>query len=181
MNTTLRGVLIGACVVAMTLTSACSAIEGVARPVNRGGSQNSAARLWPDVPALAGADTVELDLPLLLRLALYSAASDMARDSNLKLNGFDFVIHRAAVTPAEVQLFYTAERMADAGWNAEKQPGCTQTASLGGLLCTFARSNGDRHTALFIVAGYDATAASTHIYYVRFESARAQQTPTPAP
>ncbi len=180
MSLTLRKVLIGVSVVAMALTSACRVVEGVARPVARGGAPNSTARLWPDVPPLAGADAVELDLPLLLRLALYSSASDMARDSNLKLNSFDFVIHRAAVTPAEVQSFYTAERMADAGWNAEKQPGCTQTASLGGLLCTFAKSKGDRHTALFIVAGYDDAGAATHIYYVRFESTRAQATPTPA-
>lgn len=165
----------------MALTSACSAIESVAWPVTRGGSQNSAARLWPDVPPLAGADAIELDLPILLRLALYSLASDMARDSNLKLNSFDFVIHRAAVKPEDVQRFYTAERMADAGWNAERQPGCTQTASLGGLLCTFAKSRGDRHTALLIVAGNDNAGAATHIYYVRFESTRAQATPTPAP
>lgn len=164
----------------MTLTGACSVVESVARPVARSNERSSAARLWPDVPPLAGADAVELDLPILLRLALYSYASDMARDSNLKLNSFDFVIHRAAVRPEDVQTFYTAERMADAGWNAERQPGCTQTASLGGLLCTFAKSRGDRLTALFIVAGYDDAGAATHIYYVRFESTRAQATPTPA-
>ncbi len=181
MNLILRKALIGVCVVSMALTGACRAVESVARPVHRGQGQAGTPRLWPDVPPLAGADAVELDLPLLLRLALYSSASDMARDSNLKLNSFDFVIHRVAVMPEAVQSFYTVERMADAGWNAKQQPGCTQTASLGGLLCTFARSNGDRHTALFIVAGYEDAGAATYLYYVRFESTRLVSTVTPAP
>ncbi|MCS7061857.1 MAG: hypothetical protein RMN25_11935 [Anaerolineae bacterium] len=174
-----RAILAGLCVLAIAGSGGCKVAESVARPVQRSANQNAAARLWRDVPPLADATLVELDLPFLLRLALYSAAGDLARDSNLKLNSFDFVIYQVDATPEDVQTFYTAERMAGAGWNAERQPGCTQTASLGGVLCTFARSAGDRHTALFIVAGRDDPAKPTYVYYVRFDSTRISPTATP--
>ena len=183
MNSIKPRILAGVIVVALVLTSACKAVETVARPVTPRSNQSSTARLWRDVPPIDGASMVELDLPFMLKLALYSAANDTVKDTNVKLNSFDFVVFRTTGSPEDVQAFYTAKRMTDAGWNAEKQPGCTPTASLGGLLCTFAKSNGDRHTALFIVAGRDDSGEATQIYYVRFESTRSpagDTTGTPA-
>ncbi len=167
--------------VAAPLIFGCSLINtAVNSAVNSalGGEAGTVANLWPDVPAFEGATKADIDLPVSVRVAiagLVKAASAQSQaQGEARLDKFDFIAFNTSHSSADVQDFYTKDRMAAAGWNAEDQPGCGGSFEAEidtGAFCLFGKSQGEEATALLITATPDSGTGQTTIFYIRFEGA----------
>lgn len=139
-----------------------------------GGSAGNVSTLWSDVPPFEGATRENIDLPLPARIALQA----MLRGQ------LEFIVY---TTPQSVQMvkdFYTKERMAAAGWNADESAGCeltpseeTQSQSPVQDMCFFSKREGEREIGLVILLIRDDNTAKTQIFYTRVNI---QATPEPS-
>jgi hypothetical protein len=127
------------------------------------------ANLWPDVPPFAGATKADLEIPLGARLAIRAFMRG-------KVN---FIAFTTDKSPADVQAFYTKERMKAAGWTAADE-GCigdTEDQEAHGATCFFKRRDGTKEEGLGLIVGQDQKTKQTEIFYVRIELPE----PTPSP
>ncbi|MCB0235611.1 MAG: hypothetical protein KDG58_15625, partial [Anaerolineae bacterium] len=110
-----------------------------------GGSTSNVNNLWSDVPGLPQAEKANIKLPLPLRLVMQTLVKASASDSNVDLEKFDVVGYTTDMAPDEVTGYYTQERMSEAGWNLNDQPGCiggVDAAGAGGGMCLYGRDDG---------------------------------------
>ena len=133
--------------------------------------------LWADVPALAGATKVNLDIPLPMQLVIqgFIQAANADNSSDTKLDKFDFIAYQAGMTPQQVSEFYTTEKMKAAGWNSGDAVGCSAGAdesSTGGAgFCVFGKKgDAGKATILMIIPYQEDQSKPTQIFYVRFEA-----------
>ena len=87
--------------------------------------------LWPDVPPFAGAEKVDLEIPLGARLAIRAFMQG-------KVNFIAFTTDQSA---PEVQAFYSNERMKAAGWTPSDK-GCvgdSEDKDHHGAVCLYKR------------------------------------------
>ena len=167
--------------VAAPLIFGCSLINtAVNSAVNSalGGQAGTVANLWPDVPTFQGATKADIDLPVSVRVAiagLVKAASAQGQaQGEGRLDKFDFIAFNTAGSATDVQEFYTTDRMMEAGWNSEDQPGCVGSfeAEINtGAFCIFGKTQGDESSVLLITAVPDTETGKTTIFYIRFEGA----------
>lgn len=132
-------------------------------------SAGTVSSLWPDVPPLAGATKADLEIPLGARLALRAFMQG-------KLNFIAFTTDQSA---ADVQAFYTNERMKAAGWTPSDR-GCVGDSSdkeAHGLICLYKRKDAKPEEGLAIIVGQDEKTKKTELFYVRIELPE----PSPSP
>ncbi len=125
--------------------------------------------LWPDVPALAGAEKADLEIPLGARLAIRAFMQG-------KINFIAFTTDQSAT---DVQAFYSNERMKAAGWTPNDK-GCvgdTEEKDNHGAVCLYQRKDGTKDEGLAIVVAYDEKTKRTQIFYVRIDLTQ----PSPSP
>jgi hypothetical protein len=165
------GVVIGAMMFLGVL--GCGLTDTVLSNVVGGSKGNTVAALWPDVPAIQGAQREAMDLPLPVQVAIQGLMKASASSSDAKLDKFDWIVFTTPQTPQDVFSFYANDRMASQGWNVKDQPGCTGgTASSGaaGGVCIFGKgAAGTQQSVLFIVLGQDDKTKQTQVFYVRID------------
>ena len=126
------------------------------------GKSGTVDALWPDVPAIAGANKSDMALPLGARMAIRAAMQG-------KVSFIAFTTEKSA---QEVQEFYTKERMKSAGWVANDR-GCIsdteEKKSQKGAVCLFNRHDGEKKEGLAIVLAQDEKSKQTDIFYVRID------------
>lgn len=129
-----------------------------------GGSAGTVATLWSDVPPFADATRENIDLPLPARIALQA----MLRGQ------LEFIVYTTPQSVQAVKDFYTRERMAASGWDANESTGCeiaasgeSQSQSPVEDMCFFAKREGNRDVGLVILLIRDDKAAKTQIFYAR--------------
>jgi hypothetical protein len=125
--------------------------------------------LWPDVPPLDGATKANLEIPLGARLAIRAFMQG-------KINFIAFTTNQS---PADVQAFYSADRMKAAGWTPSEK-GCvgdTEDKETHGAVCLYKRKDGKQEEGLAIIVGQDQKTKETEIFYVRIELPE----PSPSP
>ncbi len=157
----------------MLVTVGCGAISSLVG----GGSGTKATTMWSDVPAVDGATQVNVDIPLPIRLAIKAfvtaAANSENTNSSTQLDNFDFIAYTTPKATADVQAFYTLERMAALGWNTKDQPGCAggnaETGTVAGAFCLFGKDDGAKKSILVIVAATEDSTKETQLWYARFE------------
>jgi hypothetical protein len=155
-----------ALVATLLFTTGCGLIGNLI-----GGGGTAASALWADVPPMDGATpNKDLQLPPVARLAVQAVAQ----------GNLEFVAYVTPKTLQEVADFYTAERMAAAGWTSQTG-GCQATNDTsgtgGGGLCLFTKAEAGRETSLFIVTAKDNQSPQTQIFYVRVQGSNATQEP----
>ena len=134
----------------------------------KGGTVSS---LWPDVPPLPGATKADLEIPLGARLAIRAMMQG-------KINFIAFTTDQSA---ADVQAFYSTERMKAAGWTPSEK-GCigdTEDKENHGAVCLFKRQEGKKAEGLAIVLAHDEKTKKTDVFYARIDLT--QPTPSPSP
>ena len=131
-------------------------------------SAGTVSSLWPDVPPLAGATKADLEIPLAARLAIRAFMQG-------KVN---FIAFTADQSAADVQAFYSNDRMKASGWTADR--GCiadSDEKEHPGAMCLFKRKDGTHEEGLAIVVGQDEKTKKTEVFYVRIELPE----PSPSP
>jgi len=167
----------------LALSSLACSLSGLIPGV--GGSSGSATTvtdLWPDVPKMDGITVIKADMPIEFQIAVqafFAAASSNQGSIN-------FIAYTTDKTPADVEAYYSADRMKSAGWDANDQSGCiadtsstTPSAQTG--ICFFGKTNKDNTgTLLAIVPSVDSTTKKTDIFFARID-VKDISTPTPTP
>jgi hypothetical protein len=132
--------------------------------------------LWSDVPKMDGLGASDLEMPLMARIIMQTMVSTVL--SGGTGNG-DYAAFTTSKTAADVQAFYTNERMTAAGWAASEQSTCINGNDQGynGVFCVFYKENANDQTGLVVLASPDENnAAQTNVFFFRIEN---QVTPTP--
>jgi len=136
-----------------------------------GSSAGTADSLWPDVPPFPGAEEVDLELPLFVRLAVEAASQAIMSEAGDSAGELEFIAFTTGRSADEVMAFYTADRMAAEGWTAGDQPGCglasTEDEQVGGM-CLFAKEGDELSSGLFIVITPEDGATS--LFYIRIDA-----------
>jgi hypothetical protein len=133
------------------------------------------AELWPDVPRMDGMkQSQQIDMPLGLKVVAKKVMDTMMRGVNngAEAGHWDWTgFSMSGKTPANVQGFYTAERMEASGWKQEG--GCmNMSANMSSqpTFCAFQRQEGEKTTGLLIIAANDEEHKATSIFFIRQES-----------
>jgi len=125
--------------------------------------------LWPDVPAFAGAQKADLEIPLGARLAMQAMMQG-------KLNFIAFTTDKSA---EDVKAFYSNDRMKAVGWTPNEK-GClgdTQDEKSQGAICLFGKKDSVKDEGLAIIVAENDKTKKTEIFYARIDLTR----PTPSP
>jgi hypothetical protein len=157
----------------MVLTLGCGMAGGLVESITGGGGGGN-RELWSDVPKMDGLDRADEGLPLTARLAIQAMFP----------GDIDYLAFSTPQTPADVQAFYTVERMNSAGWEDDGM-GCVGEGSAEiagatgvGAVCFFTKQEGDKSWALAIVAAPHEGTNNTDVFFVRVNIAELV-TPTP--
>ena len=142
------------------------------------GGLRTTNELWSDVPKIDGLGASDLEIPLVARIFMETMMSAVL--SGGTGNG-DVAAFTTAKTTADIQSFYTNDRMAASGWEASEQSTCLTGSDQGvegiGLFCVFIKESATNQTGLVILGVPDDTnAAQTNVFFIRIENA---VTPTP--
>jgi hypothetical protein len=138
-----------------------------------GGEPNmqTVAALWSDVPPMDGMTTAQqIEMPTSLKLLARPIMDQMMKGLN---NGKDAghwdwtAFSLSGKTPADVQAFYTPERMGASGWQ-QGQAACIPMTDKG-VLCSFAKSDGGKSTGLIVIAATDEQKKETSVFFLRAE------------
>ena len=141
--------------------------------------------LWSDVPKMDGLTSSEADMPMFVKILMRTALNNLGRlnkegEVKTKSTG-DWAVFSTAKSPAEVQSFYTNERMTSFGsWEASKKSTCLNGNEHGfnGVACVFGKVFNKREIGLLIVAAHDDQKKQTNIFFVRVET---DESTTPHP
>lgn len=169
-STTLRPLgkaLVALLALTMVLTMGCNMVGSLFG----GGGGGGARELWSDVPSMDALKAENLDLPLAARLSIQAAFQ----------GAIDYASFTTDKTPADVQAFYSAEKMTASGWDAGDL-GCIGDAqggaAAGGAVCFFTRETDGKREALAIIVAADDTTKKTQIFFARIDLSKLE-TPTP--
>jgi len=140
-----------------------------------GGDATKIAELWPDVPRMDGMDSSQqIDMPIAMKFFAKKIMDTMMRGVNdgKAAGNWDWTAYSLpGKSPADVQAFYTPERMEKEGWKQEggcmTMPG--QTTSTGSL-CAFQKQIEGKATGLIIIAADDSEHKATSMFFIRQEA-----------
>jgi len=152
---------------------------GLINRFTNGGVENlqRAEDLWPDVPRMDGLEHSDMELPMTVKFIMRAMIDNLWRlnkEGEDKTRGdADWVVFSTAKLPADVQSFYTNDRMtSEGGWEASKKQTCYDGKDKGwpGILCGYQKKEGGKEVALLIIAGQDEKTKRTNVFYVRIET-----------
>jgi len=129
-----------------------------------------AGDLWSDVPKMDGLGASDLEVPLLARVMLQTYMTAMAGGTG----SGDYAAFTTAASNADIQAFYTNERMAASGWQSAETDTCLDASEQGfnGLFCVFIKESANNQTGLVILGVPDEdNAAQTNVFFIRVENA----------
>jgi hypothetical protein len=148
----------------MVATPGCGVVDSL---IGGGSAAGTVSNLWPDVPPLDGAAKADLQLPAAAKLLIQAAFQGR----------LEFIAYTSSKTIAEVQAFYTNERMQAAGWSSEAG-GCSNapaTMADAGI-CMFSRKDNNKDIGLILFMTPDEKTKLNQLFYVRID---VTTTPTP--
>jgi len=156
--------------VTMFATMGCGMVQGL---LGMGGGSTT-RELWSDVPKMDGmTQASDLNLPLAANLAIQAMFQ----------GSIDYVAFRTTNTPANIQAFYSNDRMSQAGWSGEGM-GCVGDGSNGvagqGAVCFFEKKSDTTHDGLaLVVAPDEAITGQSQVFFARINLKKLDQTPQP--
>jgi hypothetical protein len=150
---------------------ACGPLGGLGNMVT-GSEAGTAARLWDDVPPYPGAEKVDLELPLVMRLAVEAVSKAIMSEAGDAGGDLEFIAYTTNDSSDEIEAFYTNERMTAEGWADREDTGCGLTAAApqdAGAMCAFYKEGQQQDSVLIIMAG-PGDDGVTSIFYVRIDA-----------
>jgi len=146
-----------------------------------GGDQDmtQVSSLWSDVPPMESMSSAsQVEMPAFLKAIARPIMDTMMRGLNdgNPAGHWDWTSFMLTdQTPADVQSFYTPERMAEHGW--EPSQGACVPMSETGVLCSFTKTEAGTSIGLMIIAATDEQNQQTSVFFLRAEGV--ETTPTP--
>ena len=139
-------------------------------------SLNRTPDLWPDVPKMDGLSPSDLEMPFMVKLFMRTMLNNLYRlnkegEDKTPVEG-DWIVFSSSKPPADVQSFYTNERMTSFGkWEPSKNSTCFDGKDKGypGVVCVFEKLADGKQIELLILAGLDDKKKQTNIFYLRLE------------
>ncbi|HMK09784.1 MAG TPA: hypothetical protein VK449_12215 [Anaerolineales bacterium] len=151
---------------------ACGPLGSLGNAVT-GGQAGTASSLWSDVPAYPGAEKVDLEMPLVIRLAVQAFSKSVMSSAGDASGNLEFIAFTTKDSAQQVQDFYTTDRMVSEGWDNRDDLGCGLTAAGGaqdvGGMCAFYKTGDPQDSALFIVAASGEN-GETSVFYIRIDA-----------
>lgn len=181
MNRKLQAITLGVFLIFGAL--GCGITDSLLSSVTGGSKSNSVANLWSDVPALPGAQKLDIQLPATVQLAIQAMVKAGSATGDVSLDQFDWIAYSTTQTPDQVTAYYSTDRMSQLGWGGKDQPGCnagSDTSGLGGGFCIFTKGSAtpnDKGAVLFIVLAQEDKTKPTQVFYVRLAGV-VNKTPT---
>jgi len=152
---------------------------GLINRFTTGGVENlqRAEDLWPDVPRMDGLEHSDLEMPFIVKLFMRTMLNNLYRlnkenEDKTPVEG-DWVVFSSSKLPADVQSFYTNERMTSFGqWEASKKSTCFDGSEKGfpGIACVLEKIADGKQIELLILAGQDDKKKQTNVFYLRLEA-----------
>jgi len=179
MKVTRKSLVVFVLVLAVMSCSPLSQIAGKAiDQVAAGSGFTVAGSLWPDVPKMDGlTDDPNLDVPVYVRLYVQTALKAASGGEG----GVDWIGFTTDKSPADIQAFYTLDRMRSQGWDTDSGIPCFSGSDQGvsdvGAICLFTKQESNNQTIVAIMAASDSSSNKTDVFFLRLT---AQTTPTPA-
>jgi hypothetical protein len=170
---------------ALVLASlACGLTDSVLNNVGGGDSDLQAvAELWSDVPPMDEMTSAQqIEMPAELKALARPIMDAMMRGLNDGQDGghWDWITFSLSATaPADVQAFYTPERMTEFGWQPAEAACLPMTDK--GVLCSFVKDEAGKNTGLIVLAATDEQQQTTSVFFLRAEGVAGPTTPEPAP
>ncbi|MCC6188186.1 MAG: hypothetical protein IT318_04100 [Anaerolineales bacterium] len=168
---------------------ACGLTEQVVDRVAGGGDELQAvAELWSDVPPMDGMTAAQqMEMPAWLKALARPVMDQMMKSLNdgQAAGHWDWTAFALSGTaPADVQVFYSPDRMAEHGWQ-QAEAACLPMGEQG-VLCSFTKEAGGTTTGLIVLAALDEEQKQTSVFFLRAEGvdgtpAPGQPTAAPAP
>jgi hypothetical protein len=155
----------------LALAIACGPLGNLGDMVS-GSQAGTAASLWLDVPPFPGAEKVDLELPVVMRLAVEAASKAIMREAGDAAGNLEFIAFATDASADEVESFYTTQRMVGEGWADREDVGCGVSSGMpeaSGAMCAFYREGAEQDSILIIIVG-QADEGQTAIYYVRMDA-----------
>lgn len=163
-------------------TLACGLLDtAVNKAIGGDSNMTAVSSLWSDVPPMDGMTTAQqIEMPTWLKALARPIMDTMMRGLN---NGSDaghwdwtaFTLSGKA--PADVQAFYTPDRMSAFGWQ-QADTAC-MPMSENGVLCSFTKEEAGKTTGLIILAATDEQKKETSVFFLRAEGVEGTPVPTP--
>jgi len=142
------------------------------------GSDNMkrATELWPDVPRMDGLEPSEMELPFAVKVLMRTVLNNLwrlndKREDKTPVSG-DWIVFSTQKAPADVQSFYTNDRMTSFGnWEASRKSTCVdgKDSNINGALCAFQKIADGKDIKLAVIAMRDDSTKQTHVFYLRLE------------
>jgi hypothetical protein len=133
------------------------------------GGQAVSVDLWSDVPRMDGLNASSGQLPMVAEMFMQMMVSQASEGSG----SGDVAVFTTANTAAEIQAFYSGERMAASGWTSGDAATCFSGADQGvadiGLFCAFTRNPGPAETMLVLIAVPGEQSGQNSLFFVRLE------------
>lgn len=127
--------------------------------------------LWSDVPKMDGLGASDMELPFVARIFMESMMSAVLSGDT---GDGEVAVFSTSQSFADVQAFYTNERLAASGWAASEQDTCFSGSDQGvqgvGLFCVFYKENASTQTGLVILATPGEQAGQTSLFFIRLEN-----------
>lgn len=164
-------------VIALTAASLACSVGSLLPSGSEGLTTTS--ELWSDVPRVDGLEGSDLELPLTARIFVEAWMGVALSEGN---GDADVAVFRTQNAAADLEAFYTNERMTANGWAASQGEESTcftgeeQGVAEIGLFCVFGRDEASAETALILIAIPSEQAGNLEVFFVRLET---QVTPTP--
>jgi hypothetical protein len=125
--------------------------------------------------------TQQIEMPVWLKTLARPVMDTMMRGLNdgQDAGHWDWTSFQlSSLTPADVQAFYTPERMAGYGW-AQAEGGCLPMTAQS-VMCSFTKEESGGSTGLIIIAAADEQQQSTSVFFLRAEGV-SSSTPAAGP
>lgn len=164
-------------IIALTAASLACSVGSLLPSGSEGLTTTS--ELWSDVPRIDDLQGSDLELPLAARIFIEAWVGVALSEGN---GDASVAVFRTQNTTADLEAFYTNERMTASGWEASEDEGSTcftgeeQGVGEFGLFCLFARDEASEDTTLILIAIPSDQAGNLEVFFVRLE---AQATPSP--
>jgi len=134
------------------------------------------SELWSDVPKMDGLTVSEMEMPFTIKVILRTVLNNLWRlnkegEDKTPASG-DWLVFTSAKTPADVQSFYTNDRMTSFGsWEPSKKSTCLEGKESGvnGALCVFEKVANGKTIDLAVIAMKDDSTKQTNIFFLRVE------------
>ena len=132
--------------------------------------------LWSDVPKMDGLAESEMELPLMIKVLMRTVLNNLWRlnkknEDKTPVAG-DWIAFTTASAPADIQSFYTNDRMTSFGsWEASKEKTCLdgKESGIDGTLCAFQKVANGKEIMLAVIAVKDDSTKETNVFFLRLE------------